>query len=84
MKKKQLIKVEIEDVNRAIEIAYPGKRYIPVIKGVTILNGVQYFDVINFLMYPSTVLPDDVYDYIASVYEREFKKSKRNAQRRVN
>lgn len=84
MKKKRLIKVEIEHVNRAIQLAYPGKQYLPVVKHITVLNDVQYFDIEDFLLYPDTVLPDDIYDYIATIYEREIKKSKRNEQRRLN
>lgn len=84
MKKKRLIKVEIEDINRVIQLAYPGKQYLPVVKHITVLNDVHYYDIEDFLLYPDTVLPDDIYDYIATTYEKEIKKSKRNEQRRIN
>lgn len=83
MKRNRIIKAKIEDVNQAIQIAYPGKPYFPVVKYVTVLNDTQYFDIEDFLLYPSTVLPDDIYDYIASVYQKEIKRSKRKEQRQL-
>lgn len=73
MKRNRIIKAKIEDVNRAIQLAYPGKPYLPVVKYVTVLNDIQYFDVEDFLLYPNTVLPDDIYDYIARVYKTQVK-----------
>lgn len=87
MKRNRIIKAKIEDVNQAIQLAYPGKPYLPVVKYVTVLNDIQYFDVEDFLLYPSTVLPDDIYDYIASVYETQIKacsSRKRREQRHLN
>lgn len=87
MKRNRIIKAKIEDVNRAIQIAYPGKLYLPVVKYVTVLDDIQYFDVEDILLYPSTVLPDDIYDYIALVYETHVRVKaprKTREQRRLN
>lgn len=76
MMRKQIVKAEIEDVNHAIRLAYPGKPYLAVISKVTIINDTQYFDVDDFLEYPDKRLSDEIYNYIASVYATQIKRKR--------
>lgn len=74
--RKRIVKAEIEDVNRAIRLAYPGKPYFAVIGRIFILDDKQFFDIDDFIEYPDKPLSDDEYNFIASVYRTQIKQKK--------
>lgn len=74
MIRKQIVKAELEDVNRAIQLAYPGKPYIALIRKTSFINNTIYFDIDGFIESPNKELSDEIYNYIASVYETQVKR----------